>query len=442
MDTGKINKIIPELLTLSTQHNKEILNRFTICDILSSFESRNSKEFQKFVTESNKRYKGVKSGNQIKSIVTRSKEIIKPISQRILNDKFYTQLSLDKEKKQLSHKLNTKENKNIRTLIKNIKESTNTYSKSERKFRDKLNDKLKEKKKTHKNTLKKCNSKDMSSLTEESKLSSLSPLSFDKKSRNVETINDFFEKDDIIVNDEIERYKKIVGEIKDCIDEMDERGNENKENNPNDIEDGDSNSKVKKIKYKISFNPNTIKLLNYQKPVQASVIKNKASIYSEPVDIKKLRKYSKSNNSVKFNNSKYQHFISLSSETQREKEDNIPNLKQNIVNNLDYTDTKNLVRDEAITSASMNESIQEKQKRIEYKFRNFQLPLISEYDNIVKEKTIQNKLKREQYIKSNCTTLSNEEAKKRRTRNNLEKLFEKWNFSKEIIKELESGTII
>ena len=286
MDTGNVNKIIPELLTLSTQHNKEILNRFTICDILSSFESRNSKEFQKFVTESNNRYKGVKSGNQIKSIVIRSKEKIKPISQRILNDKFYTQLSLDKEKKQLSHKLNTKQNKNIRKLIKNIKESTNTYSKSERKFRDKLNNKLEQKKKSHKATSKNYNS-DMSALTEDSKLSSLSPLSFDKKSRNVDTIHEFFEKEDTLLNEEIEHHKKILNEIKNCIDEED---NENKFNNTNDIEDGYYNPKVKKIKYKINFNPNIIKLLNYQKPVQAPMVKNKVNIYSEPVDIQKLRK--------------------------------------------------------------------------------------------------------------------------------------------------------
>lgn len=439
MDAGNVNKIIPELLTLSTQHNKEILNRFTICDILSSFESRNSKEFQKFVTESNNRYKGVKSGNQIKSIVVRSKEKIKPISQRILNDKFYTELSLDKEKKQLSHKLNTKQNKNIRKLIKNIKESTNTYSKSERKFRDKLNNKLEQKKKSHKATSKNYNSKDMSTLTEDSKLSSLSPLSFDKKSRNVDTIHEFFEKEDTLLNEEIEHHKKILNEIKNCIDEED---NENKFNNTNDIEDGYYNPKVKKIKYKINFNPNIIKLLNYQKPVQAPVGKNKVNIYSDPVDIKKLRKYSKSNNSMKLNNSKYHHFISLSTETRREKEENVRNLKKNIVNNVDYTDTKNLVRDEAITSASMNEAIQEKQKRIESKFSKFTLPLISEYDNIVKEKTLQNKLKREQYVINNCATLSNEDAKKRRTLNNLEKIFEKWNFSKAIIKELENGTII
>ena len=145
---------------------------------------------------------------------------------------------------------------------------------------------------------------------------------------------------------------------------------------------------------------------------------------------------------MKLNNSKYHHFISLSTETRREKEENVRNLKKNIVNNVDYTDTKNLVRDEAITSASMNEAIQEKQKRIESKFSKFTLPLISEYDNIVKEKTLQNKLKREQYVINNCATLSNEDAKKRRTLNNLEKIFEKWNFSKAIIKELENGTII
>ena len=135
----------------------------------------------------------------------------------------------------------------------------------------------------------------------------------------------------VLLNEEIEHHKKILNEIKNCIDEED---NENKFNNTNDIEDGYYNPKVKKIKYKINFNPNIIKLLNYQKPVQAPVGKNKVNIYSDPVDIKKLRKYSKSNNSMKLNNSKYHHFISLSTETRREKEENVRNLKKNIVNIL------------------------------------------------------------------------------------------------------------
>ena len=80
MEPEHINKIIPQLLDKSIKHNKEILNRFTICDYFSTFESRNSKELLKYIQESNNRYKATKSGNKISSVVVRSEDALKPIS--------------------------------------------------------------------------------------------------------------------------------------------------------------------------------------------------------------------------------------------------------------------------------------------------------------------------------------------------------------------------
>lgn len=81
MDTAHINTIIPELLERTSRHNKEILNRFTVCDILSNFETRNSKDLHRYVVESTYRYKGTKSGNQINSVIGRTIEKINPISE-------------------------------------------------------------------------------------------------------------------------------------------------------------------------------------------------------------------------------------------------------------------------------------------------------------------------------------------------------------------------
>ena len=215
MEPEHINKIIPQLLDKSIKHNKEILNRFTICDYFSTFESRNSKELLKYIQESNNRYKATKSGNKISSVVVRSEDALKPISERILTDNYYVNFNIEKERKQLKHKLNTKENKKLGQLMKKIKESTNTYSKSELNYRNKLNKILETKKKNsskdvNKNhTVEKWNEVNLNLRTKE--------MIEQQNERNLKTVNDIFNEDDKAFNEEINNHIELLRELKEYI---------------------------------------------------------------------------------------------------------------------------------------------------------------------------------------------------------------------------------
>lgn len=414
MESEHINKIIPELLNKSIKHNKEILNRFTICDYFSTFESRNSKELLKYIQESNNRYKATKSGNKISSVVVRSEDALKSISDRILTDNYFVNFNIEKEKKQLKHKLNTKENKKIGQLMKQIKESTNTYSKSEINYRNKLNKILEAKKKLNcidnnkTNTVDNWNEIKLNLRTKE--------MTNQQNQRNIKTINDIFKADDKAFNDEISNHKELLKQLKEDISK------ENKEEQEED-------KTIKEIRHKIQFNKSTLKLLTYQKPVQETNQKNKSEIYSEPIDVKKISKYFVNGNINTTNN-----YCSLSSEGNINKKKTI-NLKLDFIPKVDFRDTKNLVRDEAINSYSINKELNIKQKILSNKLRNSNLPLITEYDSIIRDKRKHHQIVQQRYKQRNCTNLSKEDEKKETFKANLRNLLKKYQISEQIVND-------
>ena len=274
MDTAHINTFIPELLEKTSRHNKEILNRLTICDILTNFESKNSKDLHRYVVESNNRYKETKSGNQIHSVIGRSIEKINPISERILNDHYYTDFNIDKEKKQLKHKLNTKENKSIEQLMKNIKDSTSTLSKGERKIRNRLNQIIEKKQKTQQPDLFKNTNTHIKYASSSTEAQSKGIYNFTEevKEKNDTLINEFFQEDDKRVNDLINKHKEIITRLKLKVEIK-----EKKEGKETRISDTDKI--VKTLKHLINFNNTSFKLLSYSKPIPIVKVNNHNKIY-------------------------------------------------------------------------------------------------------------------------------------------------------------------
>ena len=399
MDTAHINTFIPELLEKTSRHNKEILNRLTICDILTNFESKNSKDLHRYVVESNNRYKETKSGNQIHSVIGRSIEKINPISERILNDNYYTDFNIDKEKKQLKHKLNTKENKSIEQLMKNIKDSTSTLSKGERKIRNRLNQIIEKKQKTQQPDLFKNTNTHIkyASSSTEAQSKGINNCSEEVKEKNDTLINEFFQEDDKRVNDLINKHKEIITRLKLKVEIK-----EKKEGKETRISDTDKI--VKTLKHLINFNNTSFKLLSYSKPIPIVKVNNHNKIYSDPIDVQKIMKISKENKTTSGK------FISLDS----------PSFKKTFVSQVDCSDTKNLVRDEAINSFSMNQTLKEKEAFIDSMLQ-IRLPLITEYDTIVKDKRESKRIMRQRYITLNCAKLSNEDQKKEKFKRNLKK---------------------
>ena len=97
-----------------------------------------------------------------------------------------------------------------------------------------------------------------------------------------------------------------------------------------------------------------------------------------------------------------------------------PSFKKTFVSQVDCSDTKNLVRDEAINSFSMNQTLKEKEAFIDSMLQ-IRLPLITEYDTIVKDKRESKRIMRQRYITLNCAKLSNEGQKKEKFKRNLKK---------------------
>ena len=73
---------------------------------------------------SEKRYKGVKSGNCIKNILSNQKRERDELSNKILSNNLYLDNNIEKESKKLFKKVKNKENKELYQIRRNIIEKT------------------------------------------------------------------------------------------------------------------------------------------------------------------------------------------------------------------------------------------------------------------------------------------------------------------------------
>ena len=146
MTENKSNSYVPKLLDSSKAYIKDLRKKMILNNYLTNFNIRASKDFNKFLSESNTRYKVVKSGNAIQPALNQTMKEISPLSNSILKNKFYTELNTIKEENKLKKLVKSGiENKK---LIKEIREEQikDKYSKDELKFREFLNNNVLEKK--------------------------------------------------------------------------------------------------------------------------------------------------------------------------------------------------------------------------------------------------------------------------------------------------------
>ena len=83
----------------------------------------------------------------------------------------------------------------------------------------------------------------------------------------------------------------------------------------------------------------------------------------------------------------------------------------------------------------MNHTLKEKEAFIDSKLQ-IRLPLITEYDTIVKDKRESKKIMRKRYNTLNCVELSNEGQKKEKFKRNLKKQLTKWKISDQIVEDM------
>ena len=97
--TINYSELIPKLVTNSNDLSTEIKNRIKLNHLFSEFEIKASNQFNFFIKESEKRHKGSKSGAKMDYLLKASKKRGQKEAYKILNDKFYLDKELIKERK-------------------------------------------------------------------------------------------------------------------------------------------------------------------------------------------------------------------------------------------------------------------------------------------------------------------------------------------------------
>ena len=389
MTENKLNSYVPQLLDSSKAYIKDMRKKMIVNNYLTNFNTRASKDFNKFLTESNTRYKVVKSGNAIEPALNQTMKEISPLSNSILNNKFYTELNTINEENKL--KKFAKSGIENKKLIKQIREEQikDSYSKVELKFREYLNNLVLEKKgllkikKTDNDWRKKV----------------MTNYSYDKYQSDTFLLNYIFEEDEKQIHNQLNNYYTEMNLIK--------------ENIPNETQD-----EIKKKKQKIYFNIDTLKMLKYKKPdpIPINLIK-KAELEEDTIHLGKFVPYNKSSIKQKDKIKKFKK-SQLFSPNKNIEEDNL--------NEKELYNTRRVVKGEANNLFLMKDKFDKKNEIISNKVDD-DFPKIEEYPMIIRKRLEKIKQKRIKESLKNSKYLSTDEERRLNFNLNLKKKFEKWN---------------
>lgn len=132
------NDLITILISKLEDYSTNMANRIKINSIFSEFEEKTKNQLNEFITLSQMRYKGVKSGNYLQNILQNQKMVYNDITDKITKDHFYHTKEIDEEKKKLLKKTDIKKTEEINQLRSQIKQDTKNLSKYEMKIRERL----------------------------------------------------------------------------------------------------------------------------------------------------------------------------------------------------------------------------------------------------------------------------------------------------------------
>ena len=359
-ESKAINILVPRLIDKNEALQKEMKSRIKFNRIFSQFENRASIKFNYFIDNSNKRYNCTKMGNDINKFLlnTRTKNLDE--AHKIISDKFYSDVNLEKEKQKLKFKsiskvyrdikdtfdkmripLETKftrnRKKNIKLIIKSMDNKNLTLNRNELNFRDeKPNSKIK-------NTIRKNLTTDKELITSEL-----------KKEKN-------------LIDNSIINYLNIVNKTSRI---------EEKEHNKTPIQIPNTTRKKK-----LNVNLPNIKLLNYK--YHHKNIRDEEDRRYKPdirkIDISKLLPYSNMNKKSliikpreenSLNNSENKKFPFITE----------PNL---INKSNDYHNTLNIVFKSANDEFILKKNLDRKRKRLDEILGIKDIPQLNTYDDII-----------------------------------------------------------
>ena len=360
-----LNILIPRLIDRSNSLTREIKSRMKLNKIFSEFENKASNNLNYFITASNHRYTSSKLGNDLDSIIssTRAKNINE--ATKIINDNFYKDSNLEIERQKMKYKSTNKINKDIKDIFNKMKLPLET------KFSNNNNREIQMIIKGMDNQLRKeriyDNNDDLNEKKE--KISSIENV---KRGKN--TINDELEKEQISIENTINKYLNNINNVK-----------------VNNIIKSSSNSPSphKKQVFKLP----KIKLINYKKyqPPKRKITTEE----DKKPDIKKLLPYSslgKNCNIIKKN------------EDSSLNENDLKNLpfitEPNFIANKknDYHNTLNVVYNSANNEFKLQNSFDEKRRKLEDILGINNIPKLDTYDDIAIKKS--EKIKNDRHKKA------------------------------------------
>ena len=362
-----LNILVPSLIDKNEYIQKEMKSRIKFNQIFSQFESKASTKLNYFITNSNKRYNCTKMGNDIDKYLlnTRTKNLDE--ANKIINDKFYSDINLEKEKQKLKFKSTSKVYRDIKDTFGKMKIPLETKFTKARKRKIKL---IIKSMNNYNRTLNKneLNYRIKKAIKPENK------IKYTIK-KNLTTEKDLIaselQKEKNLIDNSIINYLNIVNKTS--------RIEEKEHNKTPPIQIPNTTPPRKK---KLNLNLPNIKLLNYQYHPRNEEF-GRYKYDKKKIDISKLLPYSnmnkistiiKTREGDSLNNNENKKFPFITE----------PNLYVNKSN--DYHNTLNIVFNSANDEFILKSNLEKRRRRLDDILGINDIPQLSTYDDIIMRK--------------------------------------------------------
>ena len=371
-----INILVPRLIDKTKNLQKEIKSRILLNKIFSEFENKASNKLNYFIKNSRKRYNCGKFGNNIDSFLSETERDNIKEANKIINNDFYKDSEMKLEKKKMKYKSTTKLFSDINDIFEKIKypldEKFNRNSRKQIQLILNNKDIEKPKSEIQKVIINKISPKQRNIIR-----------FYNQKARTTDkqVINFQLEKDQKSIQNSIDEYLNkinsqfLTGRI----------NNQSHQKIQYNLESYNNRPKIKFPK---------INLLNYynqlNRPIQPKIIKRK--IFLKSPDISKVLPYYKSfkKKEKKEKNSKENNKIPFITEV---------DIKVN-KKDYDYDNTQDIVFSSANNELNIKQKIENKRKLLDDLLGFDNIPRITVYNKIIKQKKEKMKLEKLNKIKS------------------------------------------
>ena len=167
------NDLIPELILKINNYSSKLKDRVKIYSIFRELDTYARMNLRNFIKLSDKRYRCIKSGNNLQNVLRNQKNESNKLTKKIFENNLYSDKIIENEEKKLLKKTNNKESKELFKIRHEILEKTKDLSEKEVKKREKYvlsaqksrnlkNNNIKEKTKDKKNITENTNNKTFS----------------------------------------------------------------------------------------------------------------------------------------------------------------------------------------------------------------------------------------------------------------------------------------